>query len=66
MSHREKITHPDPSRAIRLGFQQVFYTMREILLWEPLRGEQPVDTEDLIAELTRAYLAYLGVQEVTT
>jgi len=62
--HQDEITHPNPSLATRLGFQQMFFSMREILLWEPLREDVPYDNEELIAELTRAYLAYLGVQEV--
>ena len=63
LAHQEEITHPNPSLASRLGFQQMFFTMREILLWEPLRGGPHYETEELIAELTRAYLAYLGVPE---
>lgn len=63
LSHQNEITHPNPSLATRLGFQQMFYSMREILLWEPLREDVPYDNEELIAELTRSYLAYLGVQE---
>jgi AcrR family transcriptional regulator len=65
LSHQDEISHPDPGLAIRLGFQQMFFTMREVLLWEPLREDVPYDNEELIAELTRAYLAYLGVQEST-
>jgi len=64
LSHQNEMTHPNPSLATRLGFQQLFFTMREILLWEPLRDDVPYAEEELIAELTRAYLAYLGVQEV--
>lgn len=63
--HRNEITHPNPSLAVRLGFQQMFFSMREILLWEPLRENIPYDDEELISELTRAYLAYLGVKEPT-
>jgi AcrR family transcriptional regulator len=63
LTHQEEITHPNPSLAIRLGFQQMFFSMREILLWEPLRGGPHYETDELIAELTRAYLAYLGIQE---
>jgi AcrR family transcriptional regulator len=64
LSHQNEITHPNPSLAVRLGFQQMFFSMREILLWEPLRENVPYDNEELITELTRAYLAYLGVQEL--
>ena len=61
--HGDEITHPDPKLAIRLGFQQLFYTAREILLWEVLREEVPYTNEQLVTELSRAYLAYLGVKE---
>lgn len=63
LSHRDKITHPYKILAIRLGFQQMFFTMREILLWEPFREVPPYDKEELISELAYAYLAYLGVQK---
>jgi AcrR family transcriptional regulator len=63
LSRREEITHPDPDLATRLGFQQMFFTMREILLWEPLRENLPYEKESLIKELTRSYLSYLGIKE---
>jgi AcrR family transcriptional regulator len=63
LTHQEEMTHPNPRLATRLGFQQLFFTMREILLWEPLREDVPYNHEILIAELTHAYLAYLGVQK---
>lgn len=65
LSHQNKISHPNPALATRLGFQQMFFSAREILLWEPLREDVPYDNEVLIAELSRAYLAYLGVHEPT-
>jgi len=61
--HQSEITHPDPILATHLGFQQLFFTMREVLLWEPLRQDAPYDRETLIHELSRAYVAYLGVLE---
>jgi AcrR family transcriptional regulator len=61
LSHADEIRHPDPLLATRLGFQQMFFTMREILLWEPLRGGMSYDTEALIAELTRGFVAYLNL-----
>ena len=63
LSHQREISHPNPRLAIRLGFQQMFYSAREILLWEPLRESVTYTSEELVSELTRAYLAYLGVQE---
>jgi AcrR family transcriptional regulator len=59
----DEIRHPNPALAVTLGFQQLFFALREILLWEPLRGGQPYDMDVLVDELSRAYLAYLGIQE---
>lgn len=63
LAHRSEITHPDPDLATRLGFQQMFFAARELLLWEPLRAGRAYAAEELIRELTRAFLAYLGVKE---
>ncbi len=61
LTHATAMTHPDPPLAIRFGFQQMFYTLREVLLWDSLRSDTTYGDEELVAELTRAYLAYLGV-----
>lgn len=63
LSHQEEMDCPNPALAIQLGFKQMFYCLREILLWEPLRKEPPYNKDELIFELTRAYLSYLGVKE---
>ncbi len=31
------ISHPDPQAATRFGFQVLFFSLREFVLWEPLR-----------------------------
>jgi AcrR family transcriptional regulator len=59
----DEIRHPNPALAVTLGFQQLFFALREILLWEPLRGGQTYEMDVLVDELSRAYLAYLGIQE---
>lgn len=63
LAHQAEMTHPNPSLAIHLGFQQMFFTLREILLWDPLHESRSYEKEELIVELVRAYLAYLGIQE---
>lgn len=63
LRHQVEMTHPNPALATRLGFQQMFFALREFLLWEPLRDNTPYDEDQLADELTRAYLAYLGVQD---
>ncbi len=51
--------HPDPARAAEFGFKQMFFSMREMLLWEPIRTGEPCRVGDLTKELARGYLAYL-------
>lgn len=63
LQHKEEMTHPNPILATRLGFQQMFFALREILLWEPLRESPTYSKVQLAEELTRAYIRYLGVQE---
>jgi len=63
LAHRERITHPDPDRAVRLGLSMVFATIEDAVLFGEMRsGAFALRDEDLAAELTRAWLAYLGVQ----
>lgn len=61
LRHQAEMTHPNPALATQLGFQQMFFALREFLLWEPLRDSTPYDEDQLADELVRAYLAYLGV-----
>ena len=60
LTHQAEFSHPDPAFAIQFGFQQMFFTMREVLIWEPLRSAPNCTNDGLISELTRAYLSYLG------
>ena len=62
LRRRHAISHPDPERAIGLGLLMVVTTLREAILFGdkklyPMR----VPDEVLAAELTRSFLAYLGV-----
>ncbi len=63
LQRQDEIRHPNPALATYLGFQQLFFALREILLWEPLHGGRTYQMDELIDELSRAYLAYLGIQE---
>lgn len=53
--------HPDPVNAASFGFRQMFFAMRELLLWEPLRTGEPCNPFQLGTELSRAFLAYLSI-----
>jgi AcrR family transcriptional regulator len=63
LRRQAEIRHPNPALATHLGFQQLFFALREFLLWEPLRAGQTYPLDVLVDELTHAYLAYLGIQE---
>ncbi len=61
-AHAPEITHPNPNLAAQLGIQQLVFTVHELYLWGPLRGGRMYEKDELCAELTRSFLAYLQVQ----
>jgi AcrR family transcriptional regulator len=64
LAHRDAIRHPEPERAVRFGLNMVFSTIESMVLFGETRSSDlAVDDDRLAAELTRAYLAYLGVTE---
>lgn len=63
LRRQSEMRHPNPALATHLGFQQLFFALREFILWEPLRAAQTYPLDALVDELSRAYLAYLGIQE---
>jgi len=64
LARADEIAHPNPELAVRLGFLQVFYALREVLLWGHLKSGFSISNDQLVSELARSYLAYLGaVQE---
>lgn len=65
LARAHEIRHPDPRRAAAFGLTQVFSTLESAMLFGELRsGDLALSDDELAAELTLAYLAYLGVQEV--
>lgn len=59
----ERIRHPDPATAVAFGLRVVLATLEQAILF----GEGgihgiPASDEKLAAELTRAFLGYLGVE----
>ncbi len=64
--HRRDISHPDPKAAVSFALLMVLCTVRELLVVSPdlreWRGAVPVDDDRLKKELTRAFLACLGVE----
>ena len=63
LQHAACITHQDPDLAVRFGFRQMFFSIREFLLWGSLRENFRYDLETLSNESARAFLSYLGVEE---
>lgn len=62
LSKKREFTHPDPKFAVRFGLMSVMAALREEILFgeRNLYGVR-VKREQLIHELTRIYLSYLGV-----
>jgi hypothetical protein len=57
-----EIRHPDPAVAIELGYMVLVGALRETTLFGEVWPEpNATDRVDLAAELTRAYLGYLGI-----
>jgi len=57
-----EIAHEDPERAAAFGMTMVFGTLDDAMLFGDMRsGALALSDDDLAAELTRAFLAYLGV-----
>lgn len=60
LARRREIAHPDPERAARFGLGLVLDGIQSAVLFDETRNV-PLDDAGLAAELTRVYLAYLGV-----
>jgi AcrR family transcriptional regulator len=54
--------HPWPERAVPMAIRQLLATLREEVLFGPARPDgATLEEDDLVVELTRAFLGYLGV-----
>jgi AcrR family transcriptional regulator len=64
VGHGGEIRHPDPERAAAFGMTLVFATLDSAILFSETRsGVAALSDADLTAELTRAFLAYLGIPQ---
>jgi hypothetical protein len=62
-SRRAEVTHPDPERAIALGFMMFFGALRETTVFGEVWPEHhQLIGKDLGDEMARLYLSYLGVR----
>jgi AcrR family transcriptional regulator len=63
LARRQAIRHPNPERAAAFGLAIAFSAIEDVVLFGETRSSAPsLGDDDLAAELTRVYLAYLGVQ----
>jgi AcrR family transcriptional regulator len=61
LERRAEIGHPDPARAAAFGLTLVFGALDSTMLFGEMRsGAFALSDSDVAAEITRAYLAYLG------
>jgi AcrR family transcriptional regulator len=62
LARRGEIAHPDPARAIAFGLTLTVSTIESVILFGEMRSSVlALSDDELSAELTRAYLAYLGI-----
>lgn len=65
LTYASEMGHPDPRRGVYLGLLMVFSAVREVVLFpEGLAEFVDYDDEELISELTSAYLRYLQVDVI--
>jgi AcrR family transcriptional regulator len=67
LAFRDQMSHPDPERAVPLALFMVLTTCREMMVFGemPLASSVAITDDQLIDELTRAFLNYLGVTPAT-
>lgn len=56
-----EMTHPDPERAIELGFMMMVGSLRELVVFGEVWPAPPAHTPELAAEIARMYCGYLGI-----
>lgn len=60
---RDQLTHPDPERAIALGFMMFYGALRETTVFGEVWPEhRQLAGDDLGDQMARLYLAFLGVR----
>jgi AcrR family transcriptional regulator len=62
LARRAEIEHPDPGTASVFGLTLVFSTLESTVLFGEMRSALALSDDALSTELTRAYLAYLGIR----
>jgi AcrR family transcriptional regulator len=61
LPRRGQIGHPDPERAIELGFMMMIGALRELVVFGETWPAPPAHTPALAAEVARMFCGYLGI-----
>jgi AcrR family transcriptional regulator len=61
LPRRAEMTHPDPERAIELGFMMTIGALRELIVFGEIWPAPPAHTPALADEVARMYCGYLGI-----
>ena len=61
LERRAEMSHPDPDRAIELGFMMTIGSLRELVVFGETWPAPPAHTPALAAEVARMYCGYLGI-----
>jgi AcrR family transcriptional regulator len=59
LSRPEPVAHANPARAVELAFRFTVSAVRELVLFKDVGGPTAPGDDELVGELTRAFLAYL-------
>jgi AcrR family transcriptional regulator len=66
LTRREELSHPEPAVAIDLGIQLAFGLMiQNVIFGETRAGDRVLSDADIELELTRNFLAYVGITSGT-
>jgi AcrR family transcriptional regulator len=57
-----EMSHPDPERAIELGFMMTIGALRELVVFGEIWPAPPAHTPALAAEIARMFCGYLGIR----
>jgi AcrR family transcriptional regulator len=58
---RSQMSHPDPERAVEVGFMMMVGSLRELVVFGEIWPSPPSDMVLLSAEVARMYCGYLGI-----
>lgn len=62
LARRDELTHPNPERAIELGFMMMVGSLRELVVFGETWPSPPAHSPDLAGEIARMYCGYLGIR----